>query len=566
MLEQIADKLDGIGARDHSVSREYRIYGPPGTGKTTELARQARRALDRFGPNSVLVTSFSRATAAELRTRDLPLDPDHIGTLHSHCYRALGKPRIAEVYAKAWNRLNPGLAITPVSEEAKLDGEDIDEQLDAPLKLGDQLLQQLNRCRALMLPRDVWPPAVRKFEWKWSRHKAAHGLLDFCDLIERCLLGIPVAPSRPRVIVADEAQDLTPLMAALIRKWGAHTEYFVLAGDDDQLVYGWTGATLDVLLKPQIPDDHVVCLGQSHRVPRTVYCIADKLILQVTERQEKPYEPRAADGAVIRLSQAGYRSPEYFILKSAEQHLHDGKSIMFLASCSYMLWPLLAVLRKNGIPFHNPYRRRNGFWNPLRIGSPGSAATRMRALLAPCSGLPGGRLGWTHSQIGSWAKWLRNEGVLRVGALDTLQKMIKEIPAGRAVGDDTLRELFEPEALAAIMVLGERGPHGLLGWWRDHLAAEYRKRVKFPADVVRRCGVSGLKDSPQVVVGTIHSVKGGQADVVYLFPDLSPAGDAQYRRPGPTRDPVIRTFYVGATRARETLYICSAESAMAVRI
>jgi superfamily I DNA/RNA helicase len=69
-----------------------------------------------------------------------------------------------------------------------------------------------------------------------------------------------------------------------------------------------------------------------------------------------------------------------------------------------------------------------------------------------------------------------------------------------------------------------------------------------------------------VVVGTIHSVKGGQADVVYLFPDLSPAGDAQYRRPGPTRDPVIRTFYVGATRARETLYICSAESAMAVRI
>jgi ATP-dependent exoDNAse (exonuclease V) beta subunit len=29
---------------------------------------------------------------------------------------------------------------------------------------------------------------------------------------------------------------------------------------------------------------------------------------------------------------------------------------------------------------------------------------------------------------------------------------------------------------------------------------------------------------------------------------------------------VIRTFYVGVTRARETLYICSGESAMAVSI
>jgi superfamily I DNA/RNA helicase len=69
-----------------------------------------------------------------------------------------------------------------------------------------------------------------------------------------------------------------------------------------------------------------------------------------------------------------------------------------------------------------------------------------------------------------------------------------------------------------------------------------------------------------MVVGTIHSVKGGQADVVYLFPDLSRAGDAQYRQCGPPRDSVIRTFYVGVTRARETLYICSGESAMAVSI
>ena len=73
-------------------------------------------------------------------------------------------------------------------------------------------------------------------------------------------------------------------------------------------------------------------------------------------------------------------------------------------------------------------------------------------------------------------------------------------------------------------------------------------------------------EDPRVVVGTIHSVKGGEADVVYLFPDLSRAGDAQYRVTGAPRDSVIRVFYVGATRARETLYICQPEGAMAISI
>jgi superfamily I DNA/RNA helicase len=75
-----------------------------------------------------------------------------------------------------------------------------------------------------------------------------------------------------------------------------------------------------------------------------------------------------------------------------------------------------------------------------------------------------------------------------------------------------------------------------------------------------------LEESPRVIVGTIHSVKGGEADVVFLFPDLSPAGDSAYQLYGPQRDAVIRLFYVGMTRARQTLYICQRESSMAVVI
>jgi superfamily I DNA/RNA helicase len=89
----VEEGLSGIGHRDHSLTTEYRIFGPPGTGKTTNVTTQVRRAVERFGEDSVLATSFSRAAAAELAGNDLPVSPDRIGTLHSHCWHALSRPK-----------------------------------------------------------------------------------------------------------------------------------------------------------------------------------------------------------------------------------------------------------------------------------------------------------------------------------------------------------------------------------------------------------------------------------------------------------------------------------------
>jgi len=65
-----------------------------------------------------------------------------------------------------------------------------------------------------------------------------------------------------------------------------------------------------------------------------------------------------------------------------------------------------------------------------------------------------------------------------------------------------------------------------------------------------------------------YYISGGAVvhNCVYLFPDLSQAGDAQYARGGGARDSVIRQFYVGITRTREKLYLCARESNMAVSI
>jgi superfamily I DNA/RNA helicase len=561
--EQATGTLEEIGQRDHSITSEYRIFGPPGTGKTTNLSRQIRHAVDRYGPGAVLVTSFSRTAAAELAGRDLPIDPDRIGTLHSHCYHVLGAPVIAEGCVEEWNRENPRLALTPAKKQNKLDGEEAGAIDDPELaKDGDEILQQLSRFRGLMIPQKGWPLALRQFEEKWTRYKQNLGLLDFTDLIEQCLHDIAIAPKAPAVIFADEAQDLNRMQLTLIRKWGERANYFITCGDDDQTIFSFTGASPDAILDPDIPEDHKIILKQSFRVPRAVHDVADKLIRQVTRRQEKIYLPRPDEGAIHRLSTGTYRSPEYFILKSVDEHLRLGKSVMFLAACSYMLHPVVAALRKRGMPFHNPYRMSNGFWNPLRIGKKGSTASRILALLVAHPDFGEGHHPWTHGDVSLWAESLAAKGILKHGMKMKLQRYD---PAQTATME-RLDEIFESGALMSLMAAWDGDYRALLNWWCRLLTADIRGRVQFPADVAAAHGPRALMDPPQVVVGTIHSVKGGQADVVYLFPDLSQAGDAQYNRGGAARDSVIRLFYVGLTRARETLYICQRETGMAVTI
>jgi len=236
--------------------------------------------------------------------------------------------------------------------------------------------------------------------------------------------------------------------------------------------------------------------------------------------------------------------------------------VMFLAACSYMLQPVEAALRKRGIPFHNPYRKTNGFWNPLRIGKKGSSASRILALLVGNPDFGEGHRPWTHGDIALWADCLAAKGILKHG----MKKKLQQHDPAQTATMERLDEIFETGALTSLMDAWDGDYRALLDWWCRLVTADIRGRVQFPADVAAAHGPHALADPPQVVVGTIHSVKGGQADVVYLFPDLSQAGDAQYNRGGAARDSVIRVFYVGLTRARETLYICQGETGRAATI
>ncbi len=559
-----SDEIQEHAAHGDGEVREYRIFGPPGTGKTTNLSRQVRRAAERFGSNSVLVTSFSKAAAAELTGRDLPVPADRVGTLHAHCYRALGNPDIAEANVDDWNKDNPAYPLTPSKGDRKLEGDESAAQEvrmfdDTPR--GDLMLQLLNKNRGLMRPECDWSRDLMDFALLWKRYKESAGLLDFTDLIDRALVDTWTAPGNPSVIFADEAQDLNRMQLTLIRRWGERAHHFIICADDDQTIYEWTGASPEAVLDPPVPDDHIIVLKQSYRVPRAVHTVAESLIRTVSRRQTKEYLPRDWEGCVSGTGGCGWAGPERSVLGVTEQHLGWGQSVMYLASCGYMLSPYIAALRRAGIPYHNPYRKTSGTWNPLSSRKPGSSSNRVLAMLAAHPAMGEQARPWTFADVHLWTGWMGSQGVLKRGA----KRRIAEADQYAVATVADLDRLFEPGPLESLLDTFDGDQSALLSWWQSCIASAHLKRLQFPLQVVAKCGTRALATEPKVIVGTIHSVKGGEADVVILVPDLSTGGhESYYRRP--SRDAVTRLFYVGLTRARDRVYVCSPESHKAIHI
>ena len=521
--------------------REELIIGPPGCGKTTELSRQVR--ISTQAGNTVLVCSLTRASAAEIAGRDLPISADAVGTLHAHCFHALGQPIIAEdrIHLEDWNNQHPAMAMTvsATDKSKSFDEDNLDPGLDqAP---GDALMQEYQILRSRMQRPQPDSP-VGQFAAAWTHWKNQSGLMDFTDLIEVCLRDINAAPGAPDVIYVDEAQDLDQLEMALIRKWADSAGHMVAVGDPDQAIYIWRGADPRAFSTPHTDSSTTHVLEQSYRIPKQVHSHAVSWINRIADRKHISYNPREVDGEFKRI-EATYRFPE-IALHDAEHHLADGKTIMFLASCSYMLTNLIDALKRTGTPFWNPNRRSNGAWNPLqRRARAITAADRLLAFLSFSE-----TSYWTAEDIHRWTNAAKVSGVLQKGGRQAVKNLQNDEDG--AVSWDRMHELFTEEAI-------EAGLSGDLDWYQDQLVTSKRQGSVFPLTIARLRGPGFLSEQPQVVVGTIHSTKGAEADVVYVFPDISKAGMAEWTGAPHQQASVFRLFYVGMTRAKEKLVICN---------
>jgi superfamily I DNA/RNA helicase len=335
------------------------------------------------------------------------------------------------------------------------------------------------------------------------------------------------------------------LEMALIRKWSDDAGALVVVGDPDQCLYEWRGADPKVFYSQDIPDSHARILKQSYRVPRAIHRVAMDWISQDPDRVPVEYYPRDAEGAVRR-SSADWSLPET-IVRDAQAQIEAGRTVMFLASCSYMLFPLIACLRRAGLPYHNPYRKQAWKWNPLQtIRGSTTSADRLLAFVELAET---GQ--YSRDSLVRWTGVTLKKPTFKERGEDWL-----EFVDTRWITMDDLDLILTDEAMDAALM-------GDTNWLYQNLLAQRKRGMAYPITIYDAHGRDMLTKPPQITVGTIHSVKGGEADVVYLFPDLSQAGADEWDK---YRPPIYRLFYVGMTRAREELVICEPKGNTAVSL
>jgi superfamily I DNA/RNA helicase len=105
----------------------------------------------------------------------------------------------------------------------------------------------------------------------------------------------------------------------------------------------------------------------------------------------------------------------------------------------------------------------------------------------------------------------------------------------------------------------------MIKWFENNLLSSKRKQFELPINLYKNNDIKDGNLDIKIKIGTVHSVKGGEADVVYLFPDLSYSAMKEYNKQGVSKDSVIRTMYVGMTRAKEKLVLCDSESTNRVK-
>ena len=496
------------------------VLGPPGTGKTTELLDRVDRLLaGGVDPSRIGYLAFTRRAAEEAKSRACarfnlaPGQLPNFRTVHSLAYHSLGmsQDRMFSTHA--------------LREFSDLMGLDIRGRVDLSeggvwgIGKGDTLMfhEQLARSRGVSVEH-IWREndadyalsELTRVQKGLKVFKSSRGLVDFTDLLELSVKE-GAFPALDTLFI-DEAQDLSRAQWVAVEAIAAKADHVVCAGDDDQAIYRFAGADSSTFLS--LVGRRTV-LRQSHRVPASIQKLASVLLRRIEgPRFEKEWAPRNADGAL-----------EY-VGAPSDVDLGAGHWLV-LGRNNYLLRPFEELCRESG-----------WYYSTKWGGAADPAVT---------------------AAIEAW-------GALRAGeavAHGQATAVFDQIPSGAGIvrGGKTSLKSRDPDEKFTFENLST--DFGLLaqGEWFQALTRIPLIEREYLLSCVRQG--EEISGTPRVRLSTIHGAKGGEADNVLLLTDCSQRTSANADR---FPDDEVRTFYVGATRAKQSLTVCEPQNRFAFQI
>ena len=486
------------------ISRK--IYGPPGTGKTTKLISYAKTfyklgtPLDKIG-----YFAFTTKAANEAINRMLDAYPrlqrkhlKHFRTLHSLAFNRLGMKKSEVMQDEHYEDIgkNLGIEVTVYS-----DGQESTGFVDS----NSEYFNLINAARIKEIPLEeeyntgMYSYELEKnllyiLEKELNNYKESFKLYDFTDMIEK----FNVAEMCPKydIVFIDEAQDLSPVQWKMVDIIRENSKYVILAGDDDQAIYGWAGA--DVKKFQDEPSKKDIILPQSYRVPKQIQNLANKILGRIPDerRIKKHWRAREEEGFVDHITS----------IEDAPLHKGDW---LILARTNDRLSKIKPILRDMAIYFQ--IKGRKSYKTSL------------------------------FRSIVNYTRWSDKKDKL---SLTEVKDIFDCVPSHNfTVTEERLYDLKE---------FGFSNTDR----WFDVFTVDPEECL-YIREMLRH--EEELSKDARVKLSTIHSAKGGEATNVLLILDNTKTIREAVDKNLAKEDEENRVWYVGVTRTSQNLYIMAAK-------
>lgn len=300
------------------------VLAGPGSGKTTVITERTRNLIVNEGvaPSNILVITFTKAAATEMKERFCRLMGDKkypvtFGTFHAVFFQILK-------YAYGFNSGNIAREEQRFQFMREIIGRMRLEYEDEKEFIGD-LLGEISLVKNTGIPLEHYYPrncAKEVFVKIYQAYDDAmrrRRLIDFDDMLVYCyeLLAqrediLSAWQRKFQHILIDEFQDINKVQFDIIKMLALPENNLFVVGDDDQSIYRFRGAKPELMLgfESVYPQAKRALLDINYRSPEEIVRASLRLISHNTQRFEKKMKSFAGVEGDRKLSAEAGDNPQ----------------------------------------------------------------------------------------------------------------------------------------------------------------------------------------------------------------------------------------------------------------
>lgn len=594
------------------------VLAGAGSGKTRVLTTRIAHLVRERGvhPGSILAVTFTNKAAGEMRERIAGLlgdDPRHMwcGTFHSIGARIVrshaelvGRTRSYTIYDED----DYVALVRRLMERLNISTRDTSPQAVAAV-ISDAKNKLIAESEFTNLARDAFSKAAARVYGALEAALRQNNAATFDDLLtlpvaifERHAEVLKLYRDRFQHILVDEYQDTNRAQYRLVALLGSVHGNVTVVGDDDQSIYGWRGADIRNILdfERDFPDAATVRLEVNYRSTPEILQLANAAIAPNSERLGKTLRASRPRGARPQLlASLDERDEADFITTEIEKRRYGSSAVPYrdvavLYRTNAQSRPIEETLRRKNVPyrivgavrFYDRREIRDLLAYLKLIANPRDDEAFRRAIGVPRRGLGDTSLDALGAAATSAGKSLLEAAgdealttALRPAARTALADFARLIAqlaekSRDASVDELLRALVSSIGYEAL--LRAEGPEGeerlenvesLIAGAAEFVVDEGGEVGLTPLDhyLQRTTLVAGIDildpNADAVTLMTLHNAKGLEFPTVFIAGLEEGLFPIMRARESPSElEEERRLFYVGITRAEETLILTHARS------